>query len=164
VTIDDPFCGIGGTRSAVRYLNSRKRARPMGDDDFVILSALDADVRRTKKIAPYSASAWQGETLARSLRIESAAAHAIARRIWPLMTVCGMPCWDLSVLGLGDGVLDGPTAAAFEAFFKRLSTTRSPLLIIEEVDALLFSSNVESFRFITRRPSAARLQLAGQNS
>jgi hypothetical protein len=156
VTIDDPCCGIGGTRSAGRYLNSRKRARPMGDDDYVVVSALDADDRRRIKTALYNATARHGEALARSLRIESAAARALARCLRPLITVCGLPCWDLSVLGLGDGVLDGPTAAAFDAFFKRLSTTRSPLLIIEEVNALLFSSNVASFRFIT-----ARLQQLG---
>ncbi len=155
VTVDEPCCGIGGTRSAVRYLNARKRARLTDDDDFVVVSALDADERQAKTRL-YNATAWRGETLARSLRIESAAAHAVARRVQPLLTVCGLPCWDLSVLGLGDGVLNGPTAAAFDGFFRRLGTTRSPLLIIEEVDALLFSKHSASFRFIT-----GKLQLLG---
>jgi site-specific DNA-cytosine methylase len=150
VTVDEPCCGIGGARSAARYLNSRKRARPAGDDDFFVVSAHDADERRRAKTKLYNATAWRGEVVARSLRVESASAHADARRISPLLTVCGLPCWDLSVLGRGDGVLDGPTAAAFAGFFARLAATRSPLLIIEEVDALLFASNVESFRFITR--------------
>jgi site-specific DNA-cytosine methylase len=154
VTVDEPCCGIGGTRSAVRYLNARKRARPT-ENDFVVVSALDADERRDKT-GLYNATAWHGETLARSLCIESAAAHADARRVKPLLTVCGLPCWDLSVLGLSDGVLDGPTAAAFEGFFARLAITRSPLLIIEEVDALLFSKHSASFRFIT-----SKLQLLG---
>ena len=148
MTVDEPCCGIGGTRSAVRYLNSRKRAR-LTENNFVVVSALDADERRAKTKL-YNATAWHGETLARSLRIESAAAHAAARRVKPLLTVCGLPCWDLSVLGLGNGVLDGPTAAAFDGFFKRLAATRSPLLIIEEVDALLFGKHSASFRFITR--------------
>ena len=124
-------------------------------NNFVVVSALDADERRAKTKL-YNATAWHGETLARSLRIESAAAHAAARRMKPLLTVCGLPCWDLSVLGLGDGVFGGPTVAAFDGFFKRLATTRSPLLIIEEVDALLFSKHSASFRFIT-----SNLQLLG---
>jgi site-specific DNA-cytosine methylase len=133
----------------VRYLNSRKRLRPTGDDDFHVVSATDGDVRHAKTKL-YNATARRGEVLARSLRVESTAALAAARRIRPLLTVCGLPCWDLSVLGSGVGVLSGPTAAAFAGFFDRLAATRSPLLIIEEVDALLFASNAASFRFITR--------------
>jgi site-specific DNA-cytosine methylase len=72
-----------------------------------------------------------------------------ARSIQPLVTVCGLPCWDLSTLGRGAGVVSGSTAAAFQGFFARLDVTRSPLVLIEEVDALLFESNAPSFRFIT---------------
>mgnify|MGYP000656216089 CR=1 FL=1 len=57
VAVDEPCCGIGGTRSAVRYLNSRKRARPT-ENDFVVVSALDADERRDKTKL-YNATAWQ---------------------------------------------------------------------------------------------------------
>jgi len=100
VSVDEPCCGIGGTRSAVRYLNSRKRLRPTGDDDFHVVSATDGDVRHAKTEL-YNATARRGEVLARSLRVESTAALTVARRIRPLLTVCGRPCWDLSVLGSG---------------------------------------------------------------
>jgi hypothetical protein len=75
-----------------------------------VVSATDGDVRHAKTKL-YNATARRGEVLARSLRVESTAALAVARRIRPLLTVCGLPCWDLSVLGSGVGVLSGPTAA-----------------------------------------------------
>jgi site-specific DNA-cytosine methylase len=64
-------------------------------------------------------------------------AHKQAKQINPLLTICGLPCKDLSRLGKCSGVVNGATSSAFIGFFDRLKVTRSPLVIIEEVDSLL---------------------------
>lgn len=56
----------------------------------------------------------------------------------------------MSSLGKGQGVVNGATSNAFIGFFNRLKVTRSVLVIIEEVDAILHKSNQASFLFIVR--------------
>jgi site-specific DNA-cytosine methylase len=47
-------------------------------------------------------------------------------------------------------LLIGATSSAFIGFFDLLKVTRSPLVIIEEVDSLLHKSNETSFNYIRR--------------
>jgi site-specific DNA-cytosine methylase len=153
VTVDEVLCGIGGGRSAVRLLNSHKRKREYGDDYFKIISALDGNIQKRLKTDIYNETVWKGEIKALNLRIESSKssiAHKQAKQINPLLTICGLPCKDLSRLGKCSGVINGATSGAFLGFFDRLKVTRSPLVIIEEVDTLLHKSNETSFNYIRR--------------
>ena len=157
MTVDDVCCGIGATASAVRLLNGRKRARAEGaaDHTYVVICATDADTGGRCKTELYNSCLLPGETAARPLYLESAAAMAEARRIAPLVTVCGLPCDDLSALGLQEGAVEGATSACFVAFFERLALSRPPLVVLEEVESLLHAPNADTLSLI--RASLRRL-------
>lgn len=155
VNVDEPMCGIGGTRAAIRNLNNHKRCRPNGDDEYSIVSAFDGNVqKRFKRLKTdlYNETARKGEVLAKNYLIESPQAMKDAERIQPiLLTVCGLPCPKFSRLGLREGLTNMDTARVFNAFFKRLGITRSRLIVIEEVDSLLHSDHQSSLKWMFRK-------------
>jgi len=177
VTIDEPCCGAGAARSAARLLNvsyltksmgsgaGRKRRRASDEDSaggvgalrrqFQIVCALDADVRSKPKTALYNATARSGEVHAQSMKIESPEAmSAVDSLPRVLITVCGLPCNNLSRMGDQQGAKTGTSIDVFLGFFARLARTRSLLLIIEEVDALLHATNAASFRYVVAKLEA----------
>jgi site-specific DNA-cytosine methylase len=134
VTVDEVFCGIGSGRSVARRL------------DYRVVSAIDSD---PKKVKLYNATCLTGEVRAVGDSVESVSAHDRAKSLPPvLLSLITPPCWDLSTLGSGDGIVGGVTSPAFKGLFERLSITRPPLVVIEEVDALLFDSHKESYNYI----------------
>lgn len=155
VTVDEPMCGIGGTRAAIRYLNSHKRSRPKGDDEFTIVSAFDGNVqKRFKRLKTdlYNETSRKGEVAAQNCLIESPQAFKDAERIQPiLLTVCGLPCPKFSRLGLRKGLSNIETADAFKAFFERLKVTRSRLVVIEEVNSLLHRDHHKSLQWVFKQ-------------
>jgi hypothetical protein len=61
---------------------------------------------------------------------------------------------NLSRMGDQQGAKTGTSIDVFLGFFARLARTRSLLLIIEEVDALLHATNAASFRYVVAKLEA----------
>ena len=149
VPVAEPFCGVGGARSAVRYLNDHRRNRAGGEHEFSVAWALDCDPAKTQL---YNATVRAGEKRARAARVEAEPALEHARKSRaPLLFVCGAPCWDLSRLGSGAGVVAGPTAPAYDGLLACVKESRAPLLLLENVEDLLFKPHAASLRSITSR-------------